>query len=154
MDLVHSMPDLIDLFYINSYQDLDEGMTENNTLTQLIQLIFGIMDPCLFMNGIGIEDLSISTDSIITRIPKIYYHGDDITNKLSPLVTNPKHHQLLYSITKSIITLIKYIPYDHSIDLYNLISSTLYISELIGISLSFQVNYHFIILMIFSQFIR
>eukprot|EP01084_Bolivina_argentea_P074808 135683_1 len=106
-----------------------------NRLLLLKKMIYAILDPCMFITTDTqiIKHLTVSTDSIITKIPRIYYNKMDITNHLSPIIINPKYHSLLYQITTSIINLIKIMPYKHSIDLYNLLSSSLYISELIRI---------------------
>ncbi len=141
MDLVTTKHELIIAFYVDSYSDLDDLdliITENsNSLLKLKKLIYGILDPCSFINDLQIvKQFTVSTDSIITQIPKIYYKKNDITSNLSPIIVDPNYHHLLHEITESIIDLIKHIPYHHSIDLYNLISSALYISELIRVSLS------------------
>ncbi len=128
MDLVQTQQDLIELFYV-----------DNNEIFNMLQsILMEILDPCSYIINIisSVEDLSVSQDSIISKIPKIYFEEQDITNYLSPIIRNTDYHQILYSITSSIIDLFKYIPTKQSLDLYNLLSSSLYISELIRISLS------------------
>ena len=137
MNLITSTNELINVFYVKGYQDLDAGNMEINSLSQLKRLIYAVLDPCSFITDLpSVEDLSVSSDSIVTNVARIYYDGDDVTNEMSPIIVDPDYHDLLYEITQSIINLISHIPEDHSMDLYNLITSTLYVSELVKISLS------------------
>ena len=108
------------------------------TLYDIKTLLFSILDPCLFITNhvTSMEDLRVTQESIINKIPKIYYDDEDVTRHLSVIITNPNYHHLLYSLSSSMMEMFQYLSHHDSIDLYNLLSASLYISELIKISLS------------------
>eukprot|EP01084_Bolivina_argentea_P035191 65274_1 len=107
----------------------------------VMDLFVTVLDPCKYISDQieSVSEFHVSMDSIITRKPKIYDENkQDITNNLSPIISNIKYHHLLYSIIRSVINidLFDHLSQHNSIELYNLVASALYVSKLIGISLS------------------
>ena len=79
IDLVSSDQDLIAIFYLKT-QSFDV----------LKELLVSVLDPCFCIteNIDDVEDLTLSSDSIVTRIPAIIYRDNDITHFLSVIITN------------------------------------------------------------------
>ncbi len=89
MDFISSENKFVDKFY---------GKSE--AFKSIKDILFSILDPCLYItdNIENVEDLQLSSDSIITAIPRIYYKEQDITHYLSVIITNSNFHHLLYLI--------------------------------------------------------
>eukprot|EP01083_Nonionella_stella_P165469 550520_1 len=91
------------------------------------------LDPCAVIRETitysNVEQLTISTDSIVTNRIKIYHESTDITSYLSHIVVNPYYHHLLYSVSAQLLVILRSTSV-HSHDIYNLLSSALYISSL------------------------
>eukprot|EP01084_Bolivina_argentea_P083054 150385_1 len=109
----------------------------NDNKMQLETVIYNSLDPCDYItNEIGyknIEKLTVSTESIIKNIVKIYYKKEDITQYLSPIEINDNYKHLLYALSSPIIQFIKY---TNNHNIYNLLASALHIASLSAISTS------------------
>ena len=118
----------------------DGAVTEkfiNNAELQVI--LYAVLDPCEYItNSIGfsnIESLTISSTSIITNVPIIYNNNHDITPYLSPIIINSHYIHLLYTLSSRIVSVTNIMTdYQNAMDLHNLLSASMYISELAKLS--------------------
>eukprot|EP01083_Nonionella_stella_P109771 320456_1 len=91
-------------------------------------LVFMTLDPCLY-----IASKNVSEMTVIRNVHKIYYADKDITSYLSILQVNPRYHDLLYALTDS---LLEWITITNDKQIFDLLSSALYIASLSAISTS------------------
>eukprot|EP01083_Nonionella_stella_P145631 456689_1 len=111
---------------------------DRQSISNIEEILFGALDPCLYIKDhIGYDkvetELSVSIDSIVTNIVKIYHHDSDITSKLSTIETHDKYKHLLYSLAESVIA---FIGATNNHEIYNLLSSALYVASLSTVSTS------------------
>eukprot|EP01083_Nonionella_stella_P165151 548766_1 len=96
-------------------------------------LVFTTLDPCLYIASKNVSEMTVSTQSMIRNVHKIYYADKDITSYLSILQVNPRYHDLLYALTDS---LLEWITITNDKQIFDLLSSALYIASLSAISTS------------------
>ncbi len=72
----------------------------NDNIEAIFYLINSALDPCYFITEnitySNVEQLTVSTNSIVTNIVKIYFNSKDITNYLSMIIINSNYNDLLY----------------------------------------------------------
>ncbi len=85
---------------IERYINRDEFV---ETLTKWNNLMDQSYDPCDILDNIQTDGLYVSSDSIITEKPAIFYKNDDITSDLSYILTDPLYSSVFISFIDSAI---------------------------------------------------
>ena len=118
--------------------------SENFFRNHLKNIIFSLLDPCEILDGIGnIETLEVRPESIVTKIPKIFYNNQDISPFISKFVFNNIETPKLYRLAKQIIGVVngyigaQFDPTNAEAKvLYNMLEKVLYANELARVSLT------------------
>ncbi len=115
--------DLVTIFYTKS------------NLKLVRSLIFTSIAPCLFITNDIKKSLDMRERSVITDVLKIYANNNDITSQLSIIITLNNHKNILYALSESLVLLLNKLLgsntlNDVGLNVYNLLSSALYISSL------------------------
>ena len=115
----------------NSNENSQSNLYTDDNIQILQNLTLIILDPCDYITDtIGyenIEDLTVSTDSIILNVPKIYYQDEDVTSYLSAIIIDSNYMHIFYSFSESLLSLITY---TNNIKIRQILSSAVFVQSL------------------------
>ena len=111
------------------------------------------MDPCLAFIDIDQNDLIACTDSVITSQSAVCNEeiDENITPYLSTLLSTSRYSYIFMSFIDSLITILDEtiildINYDISMDIFSLIRKSLYVYQLLQISVSIPYEWNVVMI--------